>query len=289
MDLRKHLALYTLTLLALAAGTALAQPTIPTAPATSDAPAAAPAEQGESVQIMPGDQVKMEVFRNPDMTSTAYVESNGTMRVPLVGAVLVAGMSQVEAAKRVEAALVEKEILKTPHVTLTVTGSQSRVSVLGEVRNQNRYAIESKTTIVDVLAMAGDRTDKAGDEAIVLRRNGSGKMERIQIDLTGIHDPGERVSGDALTTLRNGDIVYVPPASQYFVLGEVHKPEGYRMKKGLTVEQAIALAGGVTDKGTTGRVEVMRRTPSGDYVPRAAHLNDVVQAEDIITVKQRIL
>jgi len=261
------------------------------APASTDAPppAEAPVATGlEVVQLTPGDQVKMECFNRPEMTTAAYVEANGTLRLPLVGAVQVGSLSPAEAARKVEQAYVDQRYLKEPHCTLTVTVSPSRVSVLGEVKNPNRYPIDGRTTVLDVLALAGGRTDKGDDSVYLLRQEASGAVQRIKIDLRGIASQDDSVPEGVAVALRNGDRIYVPAASQYFVEGEVRKPESYRLEPGLTVQRAIALAGGVTDKGSTSRIEIKRPKPNGDYKVLSGKLNDKVQPGDVINVKERI-
>lgn len=264
--------------LGLMLGTVRAQPPAP----APDAPAP------ESVQLIPGDDVRMEMFGHPEITTEAYVESGGAVHLPLVGSVQVGSMSPGEASKRVEAAYEAGKYFKQPQVTLVVLRSPSRVSVLGEVRNQNRYPIEGNTTVLDALALAGDRTPKGADVIVVLRRDASGKTEHINVDLKSIPSADEKVPAAALVTLRNGDIIYVPPAPQCFVVGEVHKPDGYRLEKGMTVQRAVTLAGGATASGNTDKVEIQRRLPDGDYATLRGKPNDTVQADDVITVKERI-
>src|SRR6185312_13236918 len=108
------------------------------------------------LQLGPGDQVKIDVFGRPEMDTTTYIADNGSIRVPLAGAVVIGGLSPGEASQKVEAALKQGQYLVDPHVTLTVLQSRSqRVSVLGEVKAPGRYPIESNTTVLDLLAQAG--------------------------------------------------------------------------------------------------------------------------------------
>jgi polysaccharide export outer membrane protein len=72
------------------------------------------------------------------------------------------------------------------------------------------------------------------------------------------------------------------------MVGEVRTPATYRLESGLTVQRAIALAGGITDKGSMHRIEIKRRKPNGDYAIISGKPNDTIQADDMITVKERI-
>jgi polysaccharide export outer membrane protein len=91
-----------------------------------------------------------------------------------------------------------------------------------------------------------------------------------------------------LVTLHDGDVIYVPAAPLCYVAGEVRKPEGYRVEKNMTVERAIALAGGPTAIGNMGKIDIERHLPSGEDVLLHGKLSDAVQPDDIITVKERI-
>src|SRR5208337_2437751 len=92
------------------------------------------------IQLGPGDSVSIQVYGQPDMTTTVYVSDDGTIPVPLAGAVPVAGLSPSEASQRIEKALKDGGFLVDPHVTLTVTQSLSqRVSVLGQVGKPGLY------------------------------------------------------------------------------------------------------------------------------------------------------
>jgi polysaccharide export outer membrane protein len=240
------------------------------------------------LELGAGDQVKMEVFGRPEMDTTTYVADDGTIRVPLAGPVLIGGLSPGEAAERVEAALRKGQYLLDPHVTFTVLQSRSqRVSVLGEVRAPGRYAMESNTTVLDLIAQAGGATEKGADIAYILRPDGAGSLQRLPVNLKGI-DSSEGGTPAILQTLRGGDSIYVPAAAQFYIAGEVRAPAVYRLDSGMTLLQAIARAGGVSERGSTSRVTIKRRGPKGDYVVISGKPGEKIQPDDVITVKERI-
>ena len=111
-----------------------------------------------------GDSVTLHVFGQPDMDGVLVVADDGALRVPLIGAVPAKGLSAQDAARLIEKLFKDGGYFVNPHVCLTTTQSLSqRVSVLGEVRNPGRYAVDSKTSIVDLLAQAGGETEVASD------------------------------------------------------------------------------------------------------------------------------
>jgi len=240
------------------------------------------------LQLGPGDQVKMEVFGRPEMDTTTYVADDGSVRVPLAGNVNVGGLSPTAAGQKVESALKEGQFLIDPRVTFTVVQSRSqRVSVLGEVKSPGRYPMESNSTVLDLLAQAGGTTEKGSDLIYILRSDGSGTLQRLPVNLKGTVDSKDSAPA-VLQTLRGGDSIYVPEAKRFYVEGEVHTPAMYRLDGDTTVLQAIARAGGITERGSTSRVKIRRLGPKGDYQVISARPDDKIQADDVITVKERI-
>jgi polysaccharide export outer membrane protein len=260
------------------------------APATT--PTATPPPVGGAehplLQLGPGDQVKMEVFGRPEMDTTTYIADDGTVRVPLAGPVNINGLSPGEAGQKVEAALKTGQFLVDPHVTFTVLLSRSqRVSVLGEVHAPGRYPIEANTTVLDLIAQAGGATDKGSDTIYVLRPDGTGALRRIPVSLKGALDAKDTTPA-VLQTLQGGDSIFIPVAEQFYIAGEVRQPAMYRLESGMTLTQAIARAGGVTEKGSTSRVSIKRHAANGDFVVLSGKPNEKIQPDDVITVKERI-
>jgi polysaccharide export outer membrane protein len=240
------------------------------------------------LELGPGDQVKMEVFGRPEMETTTYIADDGSIRVPLAGRVVIGGLSPGDAGQKVEAALKEGQYLVEPHVTFTVVQSRSqRVSVLGEVKAPGRYPIESNTTVLDLLAQAGGATEKGADTIFILRSDSAGNLQRLPVNLKGTVDTKD-AAPLVLQTLRGGDSIFVPVADQFYIAGAVRAPAGYRLESGMTVLQAIARAGGITERGSASRVQIKRRGPKGDYIVISGKPNEKVLPDDVITVKERI-
>ena len=237
------------------------------------------------IQLGPGDSVGIQVYGQPDMTTVVYVSDDGTIPVPLAGPVQIAGLSPSEASKRIEKALKDGMFLVDPHVTLTVTVSRSqRVSVLGQVARPGVYPIESTTTIFDLLALAGGALDTGSEEIFLLRNDANGALQRYPINLKGLDSAKSAIPEQSL---RGGDSILVPRAEQFYIYGEVTAPNKYRVERDMTVVQAIARAGGVTPRGSERRVDI-KRLVDGKYVTVKAKLNDPVQPDDVIHVKESI-
>lgn len=242
-------------------------------------------EERHLSQLGPGDSVSIQVFGQPDVTNV-YVGDDGTISVPLLGNVQVNGLSPVEAAARVAQALKTGGYFVDPHVTILVTQPLSQlVSVLGEVNNSGRYPITPRTTVVDLLALAGGVKDGAADIVYVLRTDASGHVNRYVVNLTGLSH-----SSDALPTqvLMGGDSLVVPRAEHFFVYGEVTTPGMYRLDPGMTVIEGIARAGGITPRGSERRIQLKRAGKDKQYKVLKPKPSELIQPEDIIRVKESI-
>jgi polysaccharide export outer membrane protein len=86
--------------------------------------------------------------------------------------------------------------------------------------------------------------------------------------------------------LRAGDTVYFPKAAQVYVMGSVARPGPYRFQEGMTVMQALTLAGGATERGSAGRTRVIRIV-GGKKVEKKAKSTDLVLPEDTLVVPER--
>lgn len=238
-----------------------------------------------TIQFGPGDSVSIQVYGQPDLSTTVYVSDDGTIPVPLAGPVQIAGLSPSEASKRIEKALKDGNFLVAPQVTLTVMVSRSqRISVIGQVGHPGLYSVESNTSIFDLLALAGGALDTASDEVFILRKDASGNTQRYPVNLKGLDDAKNSIS---MQTLRGGDTLFVPKAEQFYIYGEVTAPNKYRVEPHMTVIQAISRAGGVTLRGSERRVDI-KRMSNGNYITVKAKLNDLVQPDDVIHVKESI-
>jgi polysaccharide biosynthesis/export protein len=245
-----------------------------------------PSTSSQLVHIGTGDQIRIDVFGNTDLTTTTTVAADGTIRLPLVGAVKVGGASPTEAADAIETAFRDGDYLVNPHITLTVVQSSSqRVSVLGEVRGPGRYPVESTTTVLDLIALAGGITEKGSDIVQILRPTESG-TKQISVDIRSFMSARD-ANAPPFEAPRGGDTILVPKAT-FFINGQVAQAGEYRIEGDMVLYQAIARAGGVTPLGSASRVEIRRRTPDGKFVDIKGKKNMRIEPGDVIKIKERL-
>ena len=250
------------------------------ASAQSGAAGAAP-----EYKLSPGDEIKVQVYQNPDLTLEARVSESGSISYPLVGIVPIGGMSISQAEKTIADALQKKQILKQPQVNivlLQVRGNQ--VTVLGQVQRPGRFPLETTTVRVsDMLAAAGGVTP-TGDDVLVISGNRQGKPFRKSIDIPNLFK-GDRSADDIL--LEPGDTLFVNKAPTFYIYGEAQRPGTYRIERGMTVLQALAQGGGPTNRGSE-KVRLNRTRPDGTVVQLEPRLTDPVLPGDVLFVKESL-
>jgi polysaccharide biosynthesis/export protein len=239
-----------------------------------------------SMQIGPGDLVTVQVYGQQDLTTTNAVSDDGNLSMPLIGKVHIGGLSLDQAAREVESALKKGGILVNPYVTVTVPpGRSQQVPVTGFVKNPSRYPIDANTTVLDLLALAGGTTADAGDIVYVVRPDANGAFVRIPVNLKALSDG---TATEAPIRIKSGDQLLVPKAFEFQIYGEVKNPSTFRLESGMRVFEAIAKSGGITDRGSSGRVEIKRKQPDGTFKTIRARTDEIIQPGDVIRVRESL-
>jgi polysaccharide export outer membrane protein len=235
------------------------------------------------IVLGPGDVVKLSVYGSPDLSIETRVSESGNITVPLLGPVAVGGLSVPAAEKKVGNLLEQGGYLKKAQVNMLITTMNSQqVSVLGQVNRPGRYPIEGKRKVLDLLAMAGGIASEGGD-TVDLVRTRAGKTTRESIDVVDMVRKGE-LNRDY--EVAGGDIIFVERAPRAYVMGEVQRPGPFRIERGMTVQQAVSAGGGLTPRGSSTGMRITRRDPSGHPVTLDAKASDLVQVDDVITVRE---
>ena len=257
-----------------------------TPPPTPDAlPVTPPALLNQAtVTLAAGDVVTMSVFGRPELTTTVYVSDGGAIDVPLAGSIPVTGLSPAEAAERVATAYREGEYLVDPQVNIVLAAIRSQqISVVGEVVRPGRFPIDTRTSVLDALAQAGGIGPMGSEKAFILRRGRDG-TDRFEVDLKDLLSEG----AGQVVELRAGDTIVVPKAPLFYIYGEVQRPNSYPLRSEMTVIEAVSVAGGLTPRGSAGRIEIKRKLKDGKSKRFDADIDDPVQPEDVINVRERI-
>lgn len=240
---------------------------------------------GDAYQLGANDVVRVTVYGQPDLSTTARISEKGTISLPVVGEVSIAGLTAREAERRLVTVLTQKDVVKAPQVGVFVEEFQSqRVSVVGQVAKPGVYAITRGGTVLDLISEAGGLNAEAGDIAILTRARRGGE-ERVVIDLRQVL---EGRSGAVEPRVSDGDRIFVPRMEQFYVYGEVKKPGAYRYERGMTVMQALAIAGGLSEKGTERGMKIRRKRGDGAEETLPASLSQEIQPSDVLQVKESL-
>jgi len=234
------------------------------------------------------DSLVITSYDQSDLSGKFVVETDGTFTFPMLGRVRAGGMTLRAVEASLKDQLVEQGFFKNPQLTVTVDEYRSqKIFILGEVRKPGVYPLSGTMRLVEALALADSTLPTASNTAVILPAADDPSrptdQDVIRVDLGDLEDG--QVSQNV--ALRDGDTILVPRAEDVYVFGQVKNPGAYALQDDdMTVLQALSLAGGVTDRGATGRIEIVRIV-EGERVEISADFHDVVLPGDTIIVPER--
>lgn len=248
-------------------------------------PAAAQGGAPAEYRLGAGDVVRISVYQMPDLQLEARLSEAGVISYPLLGSVKLGGLSVPEAEKTIADGLRDGNFVKQPQVSLLVTQVRgNQASVLGQVNRPGRYPIESTGLhLTELLAMAGGVASNGAD-TVTLVGTRDGKATRQIVDLPALFRGG---AGDDPLIL-NGDAVYVERAPIVYIYGEVQRPGAMRLERGMTLLQALAAGGGLTQRGTEKGIRVHRKNAQGETQVLTPAMDDHMQEGDVVFVRESL-
>jgi polysaccharide export outer membrane protein len=279
-------------LLALSALTAHGGETQTQQTQANSADSATSAQQPGDYTLGPGDVIRILVFQNPDLTLDTRVSESGTIHYPLIGNVKVGGLPLGEASRVIASELKEGGFVQQPQVNILLLEVQgNQVSVLGEVNRPGRFPLETfNTRLSEMLAIAGGINSSigpngGGSDVVIVSGMRNGEPFRKEIDIPSLFLDNQP-ENDIIVS--GGDVIYVPPAPLYYIYGEAQRPGSFRIRRDMTMQQALAEAGGVSLRGTQRGIKLYRRNAQGEVEVVEAMPNDLVQPNDVIFVTESL-
>jgi polysaccharide biosynthesis/export protein len=239
-----------------------------------------------SLQLGVGDLVELTVYDVPDLTTKTRITSSGDLYCPLIGPTHVAGLTTEEAAQLIQKRL--SVYLKDPYVSLFVSEYASQgASVLGEVSKPGVYPVLGEQRLFDLISASGGLSEKAGHSITVTHRSDPANPVTLPIS--------RNLSDDTQSNVRvfPGDTIVVRKADVVYVVGDVGRPSGILMDaNGISVLQAVALAGGTTRTAKLDGARILHKGPSGmtetpirlKKILKAEAPDPSLQANDILVV-----
>ncbi|WP_082542150.1 MULTISPECIES: polysaccharide export protein EpsE [unclassified Rhizobacter] len=280
-----------LAALALAAPLAHAQ-TAPAAPATTaavvsgNAPPVPLDNRQREYLIGAGDVLRVAVYQNPDLAIETRVSDTGQISFPLLGQVTVGGLTVPQVEKALADGLRTGNFVKQPQVTVLVTQVRgNQASALGMVNRPGRFPIDvSGMRLSELLAQAGGIAP-GGSDVVILTGIRNGQPYRLQVDIAALFANGAQ-SQDPVVL--NGDTIYVERMPTVYIYGEVQRPGAIRLESNMTLMQALASGGGLTQRGTTRGLRVHRRNGEGRVEELQPGMNDALQNGDVIYIRESL-
>ncbi len=239
--------------------------------------------------MSPGDVVRISVYGLPDLGTTTRVSQDGRITFPLIGDVIIGGLTTAEAERDIAIKLDRGGFVKNAQVSVFVEERSealaSSVTILGQVQRSGKYPLQEDSvdgvrTLVDLLAAAGGPGSNAADHLLLLRKQGD-ERRKVRVDLVALLRDGDM---DTDITLTDKDIVVVPEMEVFYIYGQVQRPGRYRLERNMTVMQALSVASGVTDRGSENGVVLNRRGDKGMQTIKS-ELDGELKPNDVIYVK----
>ncbi|MCM2359092.1 MAG: SLBB domain-containing protein [Geobacteraceae bacterium] len=207
---------------------------------------------GSDYIIGPGDSLRIHMWGSVNEHKELEVDRNGEITLPRVGVVKIWGLNYGQAKEAINRAI--SRYFKGYELNVTLGRLRTiQVYVVGEVEAPGTYHVISIGTVLNALSAAGGPSKNGSLRTIKLLKGGKVVQE---IDLYDMFLSGDR-SKDV--RLENGDTIFVPVLGPVAAAaGEVKRPAIYELKGKTTLPQLLAMAGGITAAGYTGRIQLER-------------------------------
>jgi polysaccharide biosynthesis/export protein len=165
------------------------------------------AHSDSSYVIGANDVLAINVWKEPDISRSVPVRSDGKISLPLVGELQAGGQTPRQLEQEITKRL--QSYISEPEVTVIVTASNSqKVNIMGMVSRPGAYLLTRSTTVLDAIAMAGGFKDFAKQKSIyVLRQAPDGTQKRIPFNYKEVikgKNPDQNIP------LQTGDTLVVP-------------------------------------------------------------------------------
>src|SRR6185295_7456783 len=166
--------------------------------------AQAPSAVTDEYRVGPGDKLRIEVYKDQQLSQSVQVRPDGKITLPLIGDMEATGRTPIELRDTIAKSL--KDYVNNPTVTVIVVEAiASQVYVMGEVTHPGTMQLHGPTTILQALAMAGGFKEFANTKDVKVLRPKGTNVETLRFNYKDV------LNGDARPFyLRAGDTVVVP-------------------------------------------------------------------------------
>ena len=222
----------------------------------------------QTYRLGPNDVVRIQVYGEEDLTVESKIDGDGNINFPLLGVVRITGKTIQELQEYLTTQLAGGYV-RTPRVTAYVFKYRN-FYVTGEVKVPGGYPYEEGLNVQKAITIAGGPTDKAERGALRIVRSVNGQEETLPVKAENLVLPD--------------DTIVVAEGQKFYVSGEIKSPGRYLYENGLTVQKALSMAGGRTERAEKGLIKMTRIT-DGLAETVAVNPDVAVLPDDILVVE----
>lgn len=231
-------------------------------------------------RVGPGDLLELKVFEVKELDQVVRVSEDGSITLPLLGRVVVEGLTQEGVVLKLTGMLQAKYV-KNPQVTIFIKEYKNQqVAVIGAVEKAGSYELVGRKNLLQIISMAGGFSATAGNEIFILREGPDGATSTVAIDLKDLLVNGNQKLN---IPIEPNDVINVPVDKEIrvFVMGRVSKPGAVRAKlsEGVTLLQAIADAGGLAEGAKKSAITITRKDKAGKEQKIRVNLRDIIRGK----------
>jgi len=224
--------------------------------------------------VGPGDEITAKVLGEPQFDFVAMIDEDGKFQVPFFDKPIQA-KCRSEKELRADVTQLLSKYLKTPQISVRVTGRKSRppATIYGEVRQPQQVDLRRDARLLELLSFAGGITEKAGGMVQVFRTQppicaeNKAMNDWVAETNDGTDVPSRLYSLNSLRSGREeanpniypGDLIVVQKAAPIYVIGEVNVLKEIPLtENGLSLTEAIAQSGGFSREAKTKTIRIRR-------------------------------
>ncbi|MDF1593683.1 MAG: polysaccharide export protein [Desulfobacterales bacterium] len=206
------------------------------------------------------DVIDINVYEEADLSrKDVRISADGYISFPLVGRLQVEGLNTSEIEKMISEKLAQGQYLLDAHVSVTVTDYKSKqFMVLGAVKEPGSYPLKAKERVLDAISRAGGIVfENVGKQVKIIRtvslNAGTEKKVVVSMNVDGL------LKGGAQFLLQDKDLIYIPKAEHFYIIGQVTTPGSYLyQQENITLVEAISMAGGFTPIAARNKTRIVR-------------------------------
>jgi polysaccharide biosynthesis/export protein len=240
----------------------------------------------------PGDAITVTVWNRPQLSGRHVIGPDGSIQIPTLGSVKIAGLTANQAAQMLTQLLSGYYVAPVTSVEIN-SYTNNQVTVVGDVANPGVIHFDNQPTLLEALAKAGNAKGDSGQVPPIRCAIFRGSDRALWLDLRPLFRGNDLAFN---LRLHRNDVIYVPYAvdNVVYVMGQVTKPGAFEVTPNMSVVQALSEAGGLNDNAKPSEIVLARPSQNMQKVINLTQMingnsdsNYLLQVGDIVYVPKR--